>query len=573
MAVEDFPTQSTEQSTQSTQSGSQDRPITDTEIWGSLIPFNHHNPHVSRIDFERGNKIYKIGRSRRAGVNDLPFPYAGKMSQRHCIIEWDGEETSTSAVIVKDLDSSNGTYVNGKRLGKGECGVLKDWNVVSFGTSCDKSAERPRDDYRFFFRHMASNQRPRDGLYKFYDVHHVLGKGGYATVVKALHKAEAKWYAVKMFSGDRLRELLSSASIHGTDERMSRTADHLKREVYVLQRMKHDYICQLKEAFFEEYSVSIVLELVPGGDLMSYMLKKGVLLEPEAQYFTYQICDALAYVHKKGIVHRDLKPENVLLTDDHPPIVKVADFGFAKVIDSLSMMQTRCGTPAFVAPEVMDPTEQGYDKVVDSWSLGVMVFMLLSRQTPFSDETRGEPNWNLLRDYNISDTGIDFIGRLLEYKPDARMTPAQALKHEWLAGQASKQRTRKIERELSLARRVMESHPTPASAHTSHTSATPTATSTSATPTMTARTPIPSAVNGRKRKAGNMLSLGRSLSSMSVEDKNGDDGAEQRGVKRVRIATSAAQVVDKAHYSYNAWTPISLDADEIPGLGTWQIIS
>lgn len=155
--------------------------------------------------------------------------------------------------------------------------MLKDWNVVSFGTSCDKSAERPRDDYResphtpfmcglsgandfsptgFFFRHMASNQRPRDGLYKFYDVHHVLGKGGYATVVKALHKAEAKWYAVKMFSGDRLRELLSSASIHGTEERMSRTADHLKKEVYVLQRMKHDYICQLKEAFFEEYSVS-----------------------------------------------------------------------------------------------------------------------------------------------------------------------------------------------------------------------------------------------------------------------------------------------------------------------------
>lgn len=169
--------------------------------------------------------------------------------------------------------------------------------------------------------------------------------------------------------------------------------------------------------------------------------------------------------------------------------------------------------------------------------------------------------------------GIDFIGRLLEYKPDARMTPAQALQHEWLAGQASKQRTRMIERELSLARRVMENHPIPASAHTSHTSATPTATSTSATLPTTARTTIPSAVNGRKRKAGNMLSLGRSLSSMSVEDKHEDDGAAQRGVKRVRIATSAAQVVDKAHYSYNAWTPINLDADEIPGLGMWQMMS
>ena len=102
----------------------------------------------------------------------------------------------------------------------------------------------------------------------------------------------------------------------------------------------------------------------------------------------------MQYVHAQGVVHRDLKPENVLLTDDTPPIVKVADFGLAKVIDSLSMMQvrrshvadtriasftscqTKCGTPAFVAPEVMDQSEKGYDKVVDSWSLGVMVFMM-----------------------------------------------------------------------------------------------------------------------------------------------------------------------------------------------------
>ena len=108
----------------------------------------------------------------------------------------------------------------------------------------------------FFFRHMASSQRPKDGLYKFYDVQHVLGRGAYATVVKALHRNEGKWYAIKLFSGDRLRELLTSATFRGAEERMKATAKHLRREVQALRGLSHPYVCELKEAFFEGYSVS-----------------------------------------------------------------------------------------------------------------------------------------------------------------------------------------------------------------------------------------------------------------------------------------------------------------------------
>lgn len=82
-----------------------------------------------------------------------------------------------------------------------------------------------------------------------------------------------------------------------------------------------------------------MLELIEGGDLLDYILKKEGLDEEYAQYITYQLCDALAYIHGQGVAHRDLKPENVLLTKDDPPVVKVADFGLAKYIDSLTMLK------------------------------------------------------------------------------------------------------------------------------------------------------------------------------------------------------------------------------------------
>lgn len=112
---------------------------------------------------------------------------------------------------------------------------------------------------------MACKQRPREGLYESYDVHCVIGKGAYGTVVKALHRRENKWYAVKMFSGDRLRELLSATISGGSARRMDATAAHLKQEVQILQGLRNPYVCELKEAFFEGYSVSTYLSTrLPG---------------------------------------------------------------------------------------------------------------------------------------------------------------------------------------------------------------------------------------------------------------------------------------------------------------------
>ena len=216
----------------------------------------------------------------------------GCTGQTHCRIEWDGVESALSAVIVKDLNSSNGTYVsisdehrlvlrlcspqiNGRKIRKGESALLQDWNQISFGPLVDDPDERPKDDYRtplrprfpvllraheyslpgFVFRHMASTQRGSDeGLYEMYDVQFVLGRGAYATVVKALHRKEGTWYAVKMFSGDKLRRILDNTVSRGHDR--GETTSHLQKEVQILERLEHPNICKLKEAFYEGFSVS-----------------------------------------------------------------------------------------------------------------------------------------------------------------------------------------------------------------------------------------------------------------------------------------------------------------------------
>lgn len=198
-----------------------------------------------------------------------------------------GSEVNQWYICTRELEHTYMEFVvptdryqiNGRRLDSGESLILRDWNVVSFGQHPDTASKGdPRHDYRkhapddatcadhvsissytgFFFRHMAAKERPSEGLYRFYDVQHVLGKGAYATVVKALHRMEGNWYAIKMFSGDRLRELLSVGNVSSrrAEKRMRSTAQHLQHEVAILNTLEHRYICQLKEAFFEGYSVS-----------------------------------------------------------------------------------------------------------------------------------------------------------------------------------------------------------------------------------------------------------------------------------------------------------------------------
>ena len=190
------------------------------------------------------------------------------------------------------------------------------------------------EEFRFVFRYTAVG--PPTGFYKFYELASELGRGSFATVSRAIRKSDGKVLAVKMIQRSKLQT--SSA----------KQVEAFEREIKIMEELKHPHICQLHEVFTDPSTVYLVLEYCEGGDLLDFITNFGGLSEDWAKYLTYQLCDALAYVHEKNIAHRDLKPENVLLTKDSPPDLKVADFGLAKALDGVTKFMVRPTAFVFV---------------------------------------------------------------------------------------------------------------------------------------------------------------------------------------------------------------------------------
>jgi len=423
-----------QEQTQSTQQASQ--PVNtdlDGHLWGYLQPCSSA---LTRIDFWKIHPRYTIGRNIQENQVVLP---GFKISNLHCTITWDGKDSHPSNVVVLDL-SSNGTFINGVKIGKNQTRILREGHEIAFGTTVPQPANGGLEDYRFVYRHTAAGP-PTTGLYAHYDLSTELGKGSFATVMKAISRATGKWYAVKMIHDKSVRS--PGEQHHGQNSRRAAFA----REISIMENLKHPNICELKEVFYQEDNndISLVLELVEGGDLLEHILSRNGLPEQETKHITYQMCDALAYIHARGVAHRDLKPENVLLTRDDPPIVKVADFGLAKAVDSLTMLRTMCGTPSYLAPEVVKQDNgEGYDNVVDSWSVGVIVFSMLTNTSPFIDDDTQRDiririaerriDWTALvnPDAGFSLQVQDFVRCLLEEDPKRRMTMQASLSHAWL---------------------------------------------------------------------------------------------------------------------------------------------
>ncbi|KAH7888959.1 kinase-like domain-containing protein [Phlebopus sp. FC_14] len=450
----------TQQATQSTQHSSQANGDENSHLWGFLQPCGSQ---LKRIDFFKIQPTVSIGRHPEQNEIILPgakvseylfltrhFRTFGTRSprmidasclflvgNRHCRIVWDGKEDDKSAVIVADY-SSNGTWINGVRIGKDKTAIVKDGNEIAFGSPLPQPGSL--EDYRFIYRHRAGGP-PKKGVHAFYDISHELGKGSFATVMKAISRATGQWFAIKMIQESKIRRQPDNKTKDGEkDEKEKETS--LVREISILEGLDHPNICKLKEVFRDGDNIDLVLEFVDGGDLLDFILQQNGLHEGMAVHITRQICDALSYIHAKGIAHRDLKPENVLLTSDFPPVVKVADFGLAKVVDSLTFLKTMCGTPSYLAPEVVLQTDQGYSHLVDSWSVGVIVFSMLTSSSPFvEDDTQRDIKvriaertieWDTLDQANVSDLAKDFIRQLLEYDPGRRMSLTAARRHPWL---------------------------------------------------------------------------------------------------------------------------------------------
>lgn len=210
------------------------------------------------------------------------------------------------------------------------------------------------------------------------------------------------------------------------------------------KRLTHPNIVQLLETFEDKHKVYLIMELVTGGELFDRIVEKGSYTEKDASDLIRQVLEAVDYMHEQGVVHRDLKPENLLYySPDEDSKIMISDFGLSKMEDS-GIMATACGTPGYVAPEVL--AQKPYGKAVDVWSIGVISYILLCGYPPFYDENdanlfaqilKGEfefdsPYWD-----DISDSAKDFIRQLMCVDVDKRFTCRQALAHPWISGNAA----------------------------------------------------------------------------------------------------------------------------------------
>jgi len=229
---------------------------------------------------------------------------------------------------------------------------------------------------------------------------------------------------------------------------------NLRMEMEILKKVHHPNIIELQEMVEAGDKLYFVMELVTGGELFDRIVEKGSYSEEDARILVRKIVSAIEYLHDKNIAHRDLKPENLLVkSKEDDTEVKIADFGLSKIIDKDKMMQTACGTPGYVAPEVLNA--EGYDKEVDMWSIGVITYILLCGFPPFYSESVPEVFEQIMKaeyDYpeeyweDISEEAKDFIDNLLVVDVAHRMTAKQSFEHPWLKG------TKKPRKQTRLAK-------------------------------------------------------------------------------------------------------------------------
>ena len=192
------------------------------------------------------------------------------------------------------------------------------------------------------------------------------------------------------------------------------------QEVSILKMINHENIMCVRETLETDKHIIFVLELCPGGDLLNYVRKRRKLSENTAKVIFKQILDALKYLHNKNVLHRDIKLDNILL--DSKGRVKLGDFGVSKIVKDGEIIYDQCGTPAYIAPEIL--LDQGYSgSGIDIWSAGVVLYAMLYGTVPFKAHNMKDLHSSIitakfsLRD-TISEDAIDLIKHILEPDPE-----------------------------------------------------------------------------------------------------------------------------------------------------------
>lgn len=207
-------------------------------------------------------------------------------------------------------------------------------------------------------------------------------------------------------------------------------------EVKILGRLSHPGVIRLLEVFENQKYVFLVMELAANGDLLKTLKKLGSVSEAKARKYFFQIAHGLKYIHDNKIIHRDIKLDNILV--DENDLCKICDFGVSRTMEDGEIINEQCGTPAYLAPEII--LEQGYHGFgADVWSLGVLLFALLTGSMPFVSDRLEVLQEKIVQgsfvfppDVELGESARDLVRRMLELDPAKRIKMAQVLEHPFV---------------------------------------------------------------------------------------------------------------------------------------------
>jgi calcium/calmodulin-dependent protein kinase I len=265
-----------------------------------------------------------------------------------------------------------------------------------------------------------------DSIEDTYVFGELLGEGIDGIVKKAVLRSTGEERAVKIVHKSAMDEDEISA---------------LSNEINILSEVDHPNIVKLYEAFETDEYFYIVMELMQGGELFDRIIEQEFFSENEAKEVLSPIIDAVNYCHEMDIIHRDLKPENLLYENsDDDSVIKISDFGLAKLVPKSTFASTAWGTPGYVAPEIV--MWKRYGKEVDVWSIGIIMYILLCGYPPFYSDNNSElfemiktgnfefhsPYWD-----QVSTEAKDLIKKLLTVDSKKRITLEQVKEHKWFS--------------------------------------------------------------------------------------------------------------------------------------------
>ena len=315
--------------------------------------------------------------------------------------------------ITEHSFSFNNTHNNSISSIKSQ--LIKEGTYYSL--ECDRLSSYIKS---YYIKH---NTYPKTKL-PFYKFGRLIGRGAFGKVNLGLHILSGRIVAIKSFNKSKL-------------ETPSKARDKIYHEVSLMRNLKHNLIIRIYETIETSQYILIIMEHISGGDLLSFVKKRTKLSEKTAKYIFRQLITALKHIHSHNIVHRDIKLDNILI--DLNNNIKLCDFGVSKQIHKGMLLKDKCGTPAYIAPEILSSNDDnGYEgPPVDMWSSGVVLYAMLSGTVPFKPANLHELNKIMMKgEYppiqDISKEATHLISGLLELDPKKRFTIDKVMNHPWL---------------------------------------------------------------------------------------------------------------------------------------------